>query len=150
MNLSTGSKLGMRVVALGYLFFLLLVPIGVILWRTFERGIGAFIDAISTPANDFVMSFLGPVARLRGQLVRPHDVRVTREPSAGAVPATVGRVAHLGFEVRVELDPEGQEPVSAQTTREEAHRLGLRAGDRVYLHADHPPHLSLAESGAVG
>ncbi|SEL67430.1 sulfate transport system permease protein [Rhodococcus maanshanensis] len=50
MNLSTGSKLGMRVVALGYLFFLLLVPIGVILWRTFERGIGAFIDAISTPA----------------------------------------------------------------------------------------------------
>ncbi|WP_425528705.1 MULTISPECIES: sulfate ABC transporter permease subunit CysW [Rhodococcus] len=40
----------MRVVALGYLFFLLLVPIGVILWRTFERGIGAFIDAISTPA----------------------------------------------------------------------------------------------------
>jgi sulfate transport system permease protein len=50
VNLSTGSKLGMRVVALGYLFFLLLVPIGVILWRTFERGIGAFIDAISTPA----------------------------------------------------------------------------------------------------
>ncbi|MFC7450739.1 sulfate ABC transporter permease subunit CysW [Rhodococcus daqingensis] len=40
----------MRVVALGYLFFLLLVPIGVILWRTFERGIGAFLESISTPA----------------------------------------------------------------------------------------------------
>lgn len=50
MNLSTGSKIGMRVVALGYLFVLLLVPIGVILWRTFERGIGAFIESISTPA----------------------------------------------------------------------------------------------------
>ncbi|WP_092776183.1 sulfate ABC transporter permease subunit CysW [Rhodococcus tukisamuensis] len=40
----------MRVVALGYLFMLLLVPIMVILWRTFERGIASFIEAISTPA----------------------------------------------------------------------------------------------------
>ncbi|TQF73707.1 sulfate ABC transporter permease subunit CysW [Rhodococcus spelaei] len=40
----------MRVVALGYLVALLLVPIVVILWRTFERGIGSFIESISTPA----------------------------------------------------------------------------------------------------
>ncbi|MFC4603168.1 sulfate ABC transporter permease subunit CysW [Rhodococcus kronopolitis] len=40
----------MRVLALGYLVALLLVPIAVILWRTFERGIGSFIEAISTPA----------------------------------------------------------------------------------------------------
>ncbi len=112
--------------------------------------IGTPLDLYEQPANDFVMSFLGPVARLRGRLVRPHDLKVTREPSAGAVPATVGRVAHLGFEVRVELDPEGQEPVSAQTTREEAQRLGLRTGERVYLRTDQPPQLSLAESGALG
>jgi hypothetical protein len=38
--------------------------------------------------------------------------------------------------VRVELDAD-DDRVSAQTTREEAQRLGLRAGERVYLHADH-------------
>ncbi|MFC9788579.1 sulfate ABC transporter permease subunit CysW [Rhodococcus sp. NPDC127528] len=40
----------MRVVALGYLVVLLLVPIVVILWRTFERGFVSFFQAISTPA----------------------------------------------------------------------------------------------------
>ena len=40
------------------------------------------------PANDFVMSFLGPVTRLRGQLVRPHDIDVfiADERRPGAVP----------------------------------------------------------------
>lgn len=50
MNVSTKSRITMRVIALGYLFVLLLLPIGLILFRTFERGIGAFIDSISTPA----------------------------------------------------------------------------------------------------
>src|SRR3954462_572523 len=108
--------------------------------------IGSPIELYEEPANDFVMSFLGPVARLRGRLVRPHDLRVSREPTDGAVPATVGRVAHLGFEVRVELDAD-DDRVSAQTTREEAQRLGLRAGERVYLQADQPV---LAESGVAG
>jgi sulfate transport system ATP-binding protein len=98
--------------------------------------VGTPLELYEQPANDFVMSFLGPVARLRGRLVRPHDLRVSREPTDGAVPATVGRVAHLGFEVRVELNAD-DDRVSAQTTREEAQRLGLRAGERVYLHADH-------------
>ena len=65
------------------------------------------------------------------------------------MPATVGRVAHLGFEVRVELDAEGQERVSAQTTREEAQRLGLQTGERVFLRTEEPPRLSLA-AGGVG
>ena len=108
--------------------------------------IGTPLELYEHPANDFVMSFLGPVARLRGRLVRPHDLRVSREPADGAVPATVGRVAHLGFEVRVELDAD-EDRVSAQTTREEAQRLGLRTGERVYLQADQPV---LAESGVAG
>jgi sulfate/thiosulfate transport system permease protein len=39
-----------RVVALGYLAVLLIVPVGVILWRTFEPGLGAFVSSITTPA----------------------------------------------------------------------------------------------------
>ena len=36
--------------ALGYLAVLLLVPVGLIFYRTFEKGIGFLFDSISTPA----------------------------------------------------------------------------------------------------
>ncbi|GAY17194.1 sulfate ABC transporter permease subunit CysW [Mycobacterium sp. shizuoka-1] len=39
-----------RYVALAYISVLVAVPVGLILWRTFAPGFGAFIDAISTPA----------------------------------------------------------------------------------------------------
>ncbi|MCL2534396.1 MAG: sulfate ABC transporter ATP-binding protein, partial [Nocardiaceae bacterium] len=40
--------------------------------------VGTPQELYDTPANDFVMSFLGPVARLNGQLVRPHDLHLDR------------------------------------------------------------------------
>jgi len=50
MNVSRGSNIGLRTIALVYLFVLLVVPIGVILTRTFENGIGPFLESITTPA----------------------------------------------------------------------------------------------------
>jgi sulfate transport system permease protein len=50
MTISAPGRIGLRVVALGYLALLLLVPIGVVLYRTFEPGLGAVIDSITTPA----------------------------------------------------------------------------------------------------
>jgi sulfate transport system permease protein len=50
MRTSTGTRLTLRTVALAYLFALIAVPIGVILWRTFGEGVGAFVDSIRTPA----------------------------------------------------------------------------------------------------
>jgi sulfate transport system permease protein len=50
MRTSRGSRLTLRAVALGYLFALLAIPIGVILWRTFENGISDFVASVSTPA----------------------------------------------------------------------------------------------------
>ncbi|MFD6894343.1 sulfate ABC transporter permease subunit CysW [Rhodococcus sp. NPDC060086] len=50
MKLSPLSRISLRVVALGYLIALLLVPIGFILYRTFENGVMAFVDSITTPA----------------------------------------------------------------------------------------------------
>jgi sulfate transport system permease protein len=44
------TRIGLRVVALGYLAVLLLVPVGLIFYRTFEKGIGFLIDSITTPA----------------------------------------------------------------------------------------------------
>src|SRR3977135_830535 len=44
-----------------------------------EQG-GSPTDVYDAPANAFVMSFLGAVSSLNGSLVRPHDIRVGRDP----------------------------------------------------------------------
>jgi sulfate/thiosulfate transport system permease protein len=43
-------RIGMRTVALGYFLLLLLAPVGLVFYRTFEHGIGFVIDSITTPA----------------------------------------------------------------------------------------------------
>jgi sulfate transport system ATP-binding protein len=88
------------------------------------------------PANEFVMSFVGPVTRARGQLVRPHDVQVLAEPAEAASPAQVQRLVRLGFEVRAELLPEDGELIVAQLSRAEADLLELREGDIVHVRLD--------------
>jgi sulfate transport system ATP-binding protein len=90
-------------------------------------------ELYESPANAFVMGFLGPVARLGDTLVRPHDLRLHPEPREGALEAQVARVVHLGFEVRVELELDGAEALTAQLTRDEAAELELRAGDIVWV-----------------
>lgn len=50
MNLSPATRYLLRFLALGYLLVLLVVPVGLILWRTFAPGVGAFFDSITTPA----------------------------------------------------------------------------------------------------
>ena len=41
---------GLRLLGLGYLAMLLVVPLGVVLYRTFEPGVGAVFDSVTTPA----------------------------------------------------------------------------------------------------
>lgn len=50
MKLSLLTRLSLRTIALGYLGILLVLPLVIILLRTFENGLGAFIDQITTPA----------------------------------------------------------------------------------------------------
>ena len=95
--------------------------------------IGAPRELYEQPANGFVMSFLGPVARLGEELVRPHDLRVTSEPREGALEAMVDRVVYLGFEVRVELALADGSPLAVQLTRDDAVALELGAGDIVWV-----------------
>jgi sulfate/thiosulfate transport system ATP-binding protein len=96
------------------------------------QQVGSPEDLYERPASDFVMSFLGPVTRLDGQLVRPHDLQVLRDPADGTVPGTVQRVVALGFEIRLDVVVDGT-PVWAQLTRQEARRLAVQAGDSVHL-----------------
>jgi sulfate transport system permease protein len=44
-------KLALRTTALAYLGALVLVPLGMIFYRTFEHGFSAFWDSVSTPAS---------------------------------------------------------------------------------------------------
>src|SRR4051794_14248374 len=41
-------KYALRLVMLAYLAFLLIVPVGLIAWRTFDDGFGPFVDALTT------------------------------------------------------------------------------------------------------
>ncbi|MBV9166658.1 MAG: TOBE-like domain-containing protein [Solirubrobacterales bacterium] len=89
------------------------------------------------PVNDFVMGFLGPAVRMEGELVRPHDLRLSLEPENGATEAVVTRVVHLGFEVRVEVELPDKTQARAQMTRAQARELELGPGDTVYVQAPH-------------
>lgn len=114
--------------------------------------IGTPAEVYDSPANSFVMSFLGNVSSLNGILVRPHDIRVGRTPemaiaagdgtaeSTGVIRATIDRVVYLGFEVRVELiSATTGAPFVAQITRGDAEALGLKDGDTVYVRATRIP-----------
>jgi sulfate/thiosulfate transport system ATP-binding protein len=98
--------------------------------------VGAPRELYDTPANEFVMGFLGPVARLGDGLVRPHDLVLRTDPDGIGVEAQISRIVHLGFEVRVELDLVGDGAVYAQLTRHEAEQLELHEGDIVYVRRD--------------
>jgi len=95
--------------------------------------VGAPRDLYESPANEFVMSFVGPVNRLGQTFVRPHDVDVRLEPDAGSSEAMVERLVHLGFEVRVELLRDDGQHLLVQLTREDAEQLGLEQGQIVYV-----------------
>ena len=45
-----GASLVLRLVGLGYLGVLLLAPLALVFWRTFEDGIGPALDAVTSPA----------------------------------------------------------------------------------------------------
>jgi sulfate transport system ATP-binding protein len=96
------------------------------------QQVGTPHEIYDNPANPFVMSFLGPVTRLDDQLVRPHDVELSRTAQPGSTEATVTRVVRLGFEVRVEANA-GDAEVWAQLTRAAADDLDVKSGDLVYL-----------------
>jgi sulfate/thiosulfate transport system ATP-binding protein len=87
------------------------------------------------PANEFVMSFVGPVNRLGDAWVRPHDIELRLEPNGSTQEAQIERIVRLGFEIRVELVRDDGEELFAQLTRDEAEELELETGQIVYVRA---------------
>ncbi|EFQ81907.1 sulfate/thiosulfate import ATP-binding protein CysA [Aeromicrobium marinum DSM 15272] len=98
--------------------------------------VGTPDDLYDDPASEFVLSFLGPVTRLGGRLIRPHDIEISRYEQAATADGPITRWTRIGFEVRLEVtptDPLHPEPVQVVITRTEANALGLHLGDHVWL-----------------
>jgi sulfate transport system ATP-binding protein len=120
--------------------------------------IGSPDELYDSPANDFVMSFLGPVTRLDGHLIRPHDIDVlTDEGVPGAIRGEVVRQLRVGFEVRLTVRPDSaarhhvsgahngdpavpapgeaseDDDVTVMLTRSHARELGIDTGSTVWL-----------------
>ncbi|MFN8051045.1 MAG: sulfate ABC transporter ATP-binding protein [Acidimicrobiales bacterium] len=114
--------------------------------------IGSPDELYDHPANEFVMSFLGPTTRLDDVLIRPHDIDVAAAPETGAVEAKVERLLRIGFEVRIDavrpVPGSEDETTVVQLTRKEASHLDLREGDSIWLSAS-PGATTVAASSPV-
>jgi sulfate/thiosulfate transport system ATP-binding protein len=94
--------------------------------------VGTPRELYDSPANEFVMSFVGPVNKIGDTFVRPRDISLSLEPDGDGAEAMVERVVHLGFEVRAELVRDDGQHLLAQLTQEEAQALELEPGMIVY------------------
>jgi sulfate/thiosulfate transport system ATP-binding protein len=95
--------------------------------------VGTPRELYDSPANEFVMSFVGPVNKIGDTFVRPRDISLSLEPEGESTEAMVERVVHLGFEVRAELVRHDGQHLIAQLTQEEAQALELERGLIVYV-----------------
>ena len=94
--------------------------------------VGGPNDLYDRPANEFVMEFLGPITRLNGRLLRPHDIDVFETPHDATVPAQVERLQRVGFEVRADLRS-GDSGFWVQLTPGQVEALNLREGAPVWV-----------------
>lgn len=94
-------------------------------------------ELYENPKTEFVMSFVGEVNRFGDALIRPHDLDLSLTPIEGGEEATVERVSHLGFEVRVELSLANGDHAWAQVTRKEDEALNLTEGVKLYARPSH-------------
>ncbi len=98
--------------------------------------VGNPVELYERPSNEFVMGFVGEVNKLGDDLVRPHDIQILLEPDGTTQEGQIERVAHLGFEVRVELVLDDGRRLAVQTTRQDAEERELESGQIVYLRPD--------------
>ena len=95
---------------------------------------GPPVDLYENPASEFVMGFIGPVNQVGESFIRPHDLEILVAPQPEAQEATVTRIVHLGFEIRVELVLKADEKhVWAQITKDKLDGLKLEEGQTCWM-----------------
>ena len=106
-------------------------------------------ELYENPANEFVMSFIGPVNRLGDTFVRPHDIEIQASPNGSTSEARIDHLVYLGFEVRVEMTLKDESRLWAQITREDARRLSLERGKTVHVRIDHSKVFAKSVEGSL-
>lgn len=111
--------------------------------------VGTPAEIYDNPASAFVMSFIGPVNILPSTsnifqgngfesahpeiFLRPHDVAIETTSTDSTVPARVGRVINLGWEVQVELLLDDGQVLNAHLNRDRFKELQLQPNQRVFV-----------------
>jgi sulfate transport system ATP-binding protein len=103
--------------------------------------IGTPEEVYEHPATSFVLEFLGHVNRLpapdrdgTATYARPHEIAVTRTPSAAALAGRFVHGAAVGPVARLEFALQGADyPVNVELAPADYRQLALRAGDIAYL-----------------
>lgn len=105
------------------------------------------------PSSPFVMSFVGEVnvlsstSKLFGDrpfsshssqvFVRPHELEIHRDRTEKSTPATIQRIARLGWEIQVELLLSDNQIIVAQLSRDRGQQLNLTPGQTVFVQPRH-------------
>ena len=93
--MSRASRYGLRFVALTYLLALLAAPVALVFWRAFEDGLGAFWEALTTPAArhafqvTILIALIAVPANTIFGIVCAHAIVRQRFPGKGLVNAFV-------------------------------------------------------------
>lgn len=120
--------------------------------------IGSPQEIYDHPATTFVASFVGAANIFHGRVeggramlggmdmavsgaegsqvqayVRPHDVRVELAPSDGVATATILKMTHMGWAVKLELRLADGQPLTVQLTRDTVDELRVVEGDTVFV-----------------
>ncbi|ABA21118.1 sulfate/molybdate ABC transporter ATP-binding protein [Anabaena sp. FACHB-709] len=111
--------------------------------------VGTPAEIYDNPATSFVMSFIGPVNVLPSSsrifqssqleiehpnvFLRPQDVVIEKSANGTTAPATVTRLIHLGWEIKVELTLDDGQVVNAHLTRDRYDELQLEPKQKVYV-----------------
>ena len=100
--------------------------------------IGSPRELYEQPANEFVMSFVGPVNRVGDTFVRPHDVELRLEPDGRLRPRrwSSGSSTSASRCGSSSCASDGQH-LLGQLTQEEAEQLELERGQIVYVRPRH-------------
>jgi sulfate transport system ATP-binding protein len=102
--------------------------------------VGSPSECYDQPANEFVLTFLGPATQIEGSWVRPHDLVISRVPREHALSGRIERVTQLGFEVRIAVHLDDGTNTWVQVTRRAFDELAAGPGDAVFVSVDGRSH----------
>jgi sulfate transport system ATP-binding protein len=109
--------------------------------------VGSPTELYDHPKSEFVLRFLGDAFKLGDTFVRPHDVKLDRFPSDGAVEVEIERLVVVGADTRIELVDGSGDRMTARLRREDVDHLELEPGEIVWATVEHARTVAAGAAG---